>query len=312
MQTFAKNTGESIGGDCRSALDWSDSIVRLSHRKVFFLLRSLGLSWTVFWFNFFLNMSEVLTWSQPPAAMALATGEVHVWRLALDQPENVVAEFRDSLEADELERASRFHFEKHRRHFVVGRGGLRYVLSRYLDAEPGEFRFSYGGYGKPALVGEGLRFNMSHSHGLALFAVAADREVGVDVEHIRADFATADIARRFFSRLEVATFNTLKTEEQVAAFFRCWTRKEAYIKAIGRGLSEPLDAFDVTLAPGDAAALLRAERGDVSRWTMFDIEVGDDYAGALAVEAPVSTIRLFRMATHPPATAGGTECAQAE
>ena len=240
-------------------------------------------------------MAEVTTWSDPPASLTLATGEVHVWRLALDQPENVVAEFRATLDSGELERAGRFHFEKHRRHFVVGRGGLRFVLARYLDFKPGRFRFSYGAYGKPALVSEGLRFNMSHSHGLALFAVALDRELGVDVEHVRADFATEDIARRFFSRAEVATFNALEKDEQVAAFFRCWTRKEAYIKAIGRGLSEPLDAFDVTLAPGEAAALLRAERGDASRWAMFDIDAGDDYAGALAVEAPVSKIHLWQV-----------------
>lgn len=243
--------------------------------------------------HFFLSMAEVSTWSEPPASLTLATGEVHVWRLALDQPESVVAEFRATLEADELERAERFHFEKHRRHFVVGRGGLRYVLSRYVDVQPEEFRFSYGEYGKPAL--EGLRFNMSHSHGVALFAVARDRELGVDVEHIRADFASEDIAQRFFSRVEVAVFNSLSKEEQVAGFFRCWTRKEAYIKAIGRGLSEPLNAFDVTLAPGEAAALLRAERGDVSRWAMFDIDVGNDYAGALAVEAPVSDIRYWQV-----------------
>lgn len=241
-------------------------------------------------------MAEVQTWSEPPESLTLATGDVHVWRLALDQSESVLAEFRSTLEAVELERASRFHFDKHRRHFVVGRGGLRYVLARYVDTRPEEFRFSYGAYGKPALAGEyKLRFNMSHSHGVALFAVAAEREVGVDVEHIRADFATGDIAQRFFSRVEVAVFNALQQEEQVAAFFRCWTRKEAYIKAIGRGLSEPLDAFDVTLAPGEAAALLRAERGDASRWSMFDVDVGADYAGALAVEAPVSNIGFWQL-----------------
>ena len=136
---------------------------------------------------------------------------------------------------------------------------------------------------------------MSHSHGVALFAVAADREIGVDVEHVRVDFATEDIARRFFSRVEVAAFNALPKDAQVAAFFRCWTRKEAYIKAIGRGMSEPLDAFDVTLAPGEEAALLRAEGQDVSRWTMFDIEVGDEYAGALLAESPVSNIRLWQI-----------------
>ena len=240
-------------------------------------------------------MAEVSTWSEPPASLTLATGEIHVWRLALDQPESVVAEFRQTLEAHELERAERFHFEKHRKHFLVGRGGLRYVLARYLDVKPQEFRFSYGEYGKPELVDEGLRFNMSHSHDVALFAVALDRELGVDVEHIRADFATEDIARRSFSRVEVAMFNALKKDEQVGAFFRCWTRKEAYIKAIGRGLSEPLDAFDVTLSPGEAAALVRAERGDTSRWAMFDIDAGYDYAATLAVEAPVTNIRLWQM-----------------
>lgn len=242
-------------------------------------------------------MTEVLTWSEPPEALSLATGEVHVWRLALDQPDDVLTEFRRTLDADELERAGRFHFEKHRRHFVVGRGGLRYVLSRYLDAKPEELRFTYGAFGKPALVGGELRFNMSHSHGVALFAVAEDRELGVDVEHIRADFASEEIARRFFSPVEVAAFNALRQDEQVAAFFRCWSRKEAYIKAIGRGLSEPLDAFDVTLAPGEAAALLRASGQDVSRWSMFDLDVGKDYSAALLVEAPVSQIRLWQILT---------------
>ena len=240
-------------------------------------------------------MAEIATWSEAPEALSLATGEVHVWRLDLDQPESVLAEFRRTLEAEELERAGRFHFEKHRRHFVVGRGGLRYVLSRYLDVKPEELRFKYGAFGKPALVGDELRFNMSHSHGVALFAVAADRELGVDVEHMRADFASEDIAQRFFSPVEVAAFNALPAEEQVAAFFRCWTRKEAYIKAIGRGLSEPLDAFDVTLAPGEAATLLRASRQDVSRWSLFDLDVGEEYAGALLAEAPVSQIRLWRV-----------------
>jgi len=240
-------------------------------------------------------MNEVLTWHEPPEALSLGTGEVHVWRLALDQPESVLTQFRSTLDAGELERAGRFHFEKHRRHFIAGRGGLRYVLSRYLGVKPEELRFSYGPFGKPSLVGSEVRFNMSHSHGVALFAVAADRELGVDVEHVRADFATEDIARRFFSPVEVETFNAVPSEEQVAAFFRCWTRKEAYIKAIGRGLSEPLDAFDVTLAPGDAAALLRAEGREVSRWVMFELDAGAEYAGALLVEAPVSRLRLWQI-----------------
>jgi 4'-phosphopantetheinyl transferase len=234
-------------------------------------------------------------WTAPPQVPALPTGEVHVWRIDLEQQPERLEKFRTTLETHELEQAGRFHFEKHRRHFVVARGSLRYVLARYLETRPELLRFSYGAYGKPALPGQhSLRFNLSHSHEVALLAVALNAELGVDVEHVRADFASEDIARRFFSRVEVETFNALPGEQQVAAFFRCWTRKEAYIKAIGKGLSQPLDGFDVTLAPGEPAALLRADEDDATRWSLSDIDVGGNYAGALAVERPAGEIKFFR------------------
>jgi len=238
---------------------------------------------------------ESSAWIEPPQSPSLETGTVHVWRVALDQPDESLDRFRRTLEPDELNRACRFHFEKHRRHFIVARGFLRSVVARYLETQPEALRFSYGAYGKPALASEHvLRFNLSHSHEVALLAVALDAELGVDVEHIRADFASEEIARRFFSRAEVEVFNALPQEEQVAAFFRCWTRKEAYIKAIGKGLSQALDAFDVTLAPDTAPALLRAEHDDASRWWLSDVDVGEGYAGALAVECPVAEVRFFR------------------
>ena len=228
---------------------------------------------------------------------SLEPGEVHVWRLELVQPDDVLDTFWTTLEADETQRANRFHFEKHRRAFVVGRGFLRDVLSDYVNAKPESLRFSYGAYGKPALNGEHknarLRFNMSHSHNLALLAITEDNQIGVDVEYMRADFASADIAQRFFSRAEVATFNSLADEERVAAFFRCWTRKEAFIKATGKGLSQSLDGFDVTLAPGVAAELLRVDQEDATRWFLSDIDVGSEYAAALAVEGRVSKIKVL-------------------
>jgi 4'-phosphopantetheinyl transferase len=203
--------------------------------------------------------------------------------------------FRRTLDASELERAGRFHFEKHRRHFIVARGFLRSVVARYLGSQPEDLRFEYGVYGKPALgSGHTLRFNLSHSNEVALLAVTLDAELGVDVEHVRADFASEDIARRYFSRTEVGVFNALPQEDRVAAFFRCWTRKEAYIKAIGKGFSQALDAFDVTLAPDAQPALLRAEDDDASRWLLIDVEVGEGYAGALMVERPVAEVRFFR------------------
>jgi len=247
-------------------------------------------------------MSEPATWSEPPESLSLATGEVHVWRAELDQPDHLLQKFRDTLEEHELDRASRFHFEKHRRHFIASRGWLRQLLSQYLDTKPGAFRFAYGAFGKPSLSGEHensrLRFNMSHSHEVALFAFAEDRELGVDVEHIRADFASEEIARRFFSRREVEMFNALPQHDQVTAFFKCWTRKEAFIKAIGLGLSQPLDQFDVTLVPEQPAALLWVSGDDASRWSLYDLEVGGDYAGALAVEGKVSKIRCWHMTSR--------------
>lgn len=240
-------------------------------------------------------MDRIATWMEPPQSPSLEAGAVDVWRIALDQGGERLERFRRTLEPQELERAGRFHFEKHQRHFIVARGFLRSVVARYLGTQPESLRFIYGAYGKPALESEhGLRFNLSHSNEVALLAVTLSAELGVDVEQIRADFASEDIAQRFFSRTEVETFNALPKEEQVAAFFRCWTRKEAYIKAIGKGLSQPLDAFDVTLAPDTPPALLRAEGDDASRWLLADIDAGEGYAAALAVENPISTIRCLQ------------------
>lgn len=242
-------------------------------------------------------MSKSTTWSHGPASLSLESGDVHVWRVDLVQPDDIVQKFRATLENEEIFRADRFHFEKDRRAFTVSRGFLRHVIGRYLETKPEAVRFSYGPYGKPVLNGEykdsAVRFNMSHSRAVGLVAVTEGRELGVDVEYIRADFATEDIARRFFSAREVEAFNALPNEEKVAAFFRCWTRKEAYIKAIGRGLSQPLDGFDVTLVPDVPPALLRADDDDASRWSLTDIEVSEDYAAALVIEGKNLHIRYW-------------------
>lgn len=177
---------------------------------------------------------------------------------------------------------------------MIARGYLRLLLGRYLQTDPKQLQFSYGAWGKPALTPESrLRFNMSHSHGVALYAVTEGREIGVDVEHVRADFASDDIARRHFSPFEVAALCEGPDEDRVAGFFRCWTRKEAYIKATGRGLSQPLDGFDVTLGREEKVALLRTDDGTHERWELVDIAVGPEYAGALAVEKPVYKVRYF-------------------
>lgn len=231
---------------------------------------------------------------RPPESLTLHDGEVQVWRANLHRPDDVVEKFRRTLSTEEIDRANRFHFERHRRDFVVGRGLLRELLGRYAGTQPETLEFAYGAYGKPALSdSDRLRFNMSHSGGVALFAFTEGRQVGIDVEKIRADFASEDIARRFFSTIEVDCLTSLPVEERVAAFFRCWTRKEAFIKATGKGLSQSLDGFDVTLAPDVPAELLRVSGEDARDWKLFEVEVGEGYAGALAVEGSVSAVRCW-------------------
>jgi 4'-phosphopantetheinyl transferase len=230
-------------------------------------------------------------WQCPPQPLALPPEEVHVWRASLDQPETYVQALYSLLNADERKRADRFHFAHDRRRFTVARGVLRALLATYLRREPHHLEFCYSSYGKPSLVddqvdGRTFHFNLSHSQAIALYAVAWDRQVGVDVEHFRPDFAADQIAKRYFSPNETAVLRTLPPERRIEGFFTCWTRKEAYIKARGKGLSLELDQFDVSLAPGEPAAVLatRDDPQQASRWLMRHLEPGPGYVGALAVE----------------------------
>jgi 4'-phosphopantetheinyl transferase len=229
-------------------------------------------------------------WRPPPVELTLSSAEVHVWRACLDPAASCVERLQSTLAADELQRAARFHFTRDRRRFTVARGVLRDILGRYLGVPPSELGFHYSAYGKPALAdvaaAAGLRFNVSHSHEMALFAVACGREVGVDIEYLGREIRGEEIAERFFSARERASLRALPAEVKHEAFFNCWTRKEAYIKAHGEGLSLPLDQFDVSLAPGEPAALLatRSDPREALRWSLQALTPGPGYVAALAVE----------------------------
>jgi 4'-phosphopantetheinyl transferase len=234
--------------------------------------------------------SPIPPWRSPPETLVLGCDEVHVWRATLDQTPSQIQSFLHNLAADEQTRAERLYFERDRERFIVARGVLRAILSGYLNRVPECLSFCYSSHGKPALAGEfdrdAIRFNVAHSHGVALYAVTRGREVGIDLERIRFDLAVAEIAERFFSRREVTMLWTLPTEVQRQAFFRCWTRKEAYIKARGQGLSLPWDQFDVSLAPGEPAAVLSTQRdpSEASRWSLQELTAAPGYVAALAVE----------------------------
>jgi 4'-phosphopantetheinyl transferase len=218
---------------------------------------------------------------------ALGADEVHVWKIALEQPVEVRRKLALTLSAAEMERAGRFYFERHRHHFVVARGFMRAILAGYLDIAPAAVCFTLGAHGKPALAGHGrdLRFNLSHTGELALLAVTLGRDVGVDIEQVRSLDDAATIAARFFSAAENRAWLAVPDAQKPVAFFNAWTRKEAFIKALGDGLSYPLDRFDVSLAPGEPARLLRVA-GDpeaTRRWRIEALEPAAGYAAAVAV-----------------------------
>jgi 4'-phosphopantetheinyl transferase len=222
----------------------------------------------------------------------LGQGEVHVRIASLERRQSELRFFESILAKDEIDRASRFHFQKDRERFVAGRGLLRMILSSYVGVPPGEIIFTYGSRGKPGLQRqEGrqpIEFNLAHSNGTAIYAITQDRPVGVDIESVKHEFPIESVAERFFSKVEVAALRSLPEDVRRTAFFKCWTRKEAFIKALGDGLSCPLADFDVSLAPGEPARLLdvRWASEEAHRWCMEDIDSVADYAAAIVFSGP--------------------------
>lgn len=229
-------------------------------------------------------------WRVPPANLLLSSDDVHVWRACLDVTESRLRSLAHIISKDELRKANSFYFKRDREHFIVGRGILRTILGRYLDVEPRRLHFCYNPYGKPTLANtsgkDNLSFNLSHSHGLVLYAITRVREIGIDLERIRPELTDDNIAERFFSHREIAILNGLSGNIRRQTFFNYWSRKEAYIKARGEGLSIPLACFDVSMAPGNPMVLLNPERVPESfpHWYLRDLIVGSNYVAAIAVE----------------------------
>lgn len=233
--------------------------------------------------------TRVVEWRAPPPELSLAAGVGHVWRADLGLEAAQMRRLERNLSADERARATRFRFARDREHFIAARGLLREIAALYLDAPAWRLRFGYGAHGKPFLLEaehDDLRFNMSHSFDTVLVAVANRREVGVDIEHVRADIAVEEIAETVFSEPEKRTLSRFDGEAKRMAFLRFWTRKEAYTKADGRGVSLPLRHIDVSV-PGDRVAVLDEPTGRwqaCSLWTLQTLAVGPDHVAALAAE----------------------------
>jgi 4'-phosphopantetheinyl transferase len=225
--------------------------------------------------------------------------EIHVWHAALDREKEVIVQLESTLSREEKARSDRFHFVNDRNRFVVARGLLRELLGGYLHQAPTGLEFSYGQHGKPSLSGgnasSGLSFNLSHSSGLVVYAIARERNLGIDVEHVRPESAGKDIARRYFSAREVNDLRTLPPEARTEGFFHCWTRKEAYLKATGMGLQIPLDSFSVSLLPGKSAQFLG---GVESRWHMAAYHPAEAFVAAVVYDGAPCSIKYFSVDSH--------------
>lgn len=218
----------------------------------------------------------------------LQADTVEIWQVGLQQEPSTIAQFHELLNAEERQRAARFHFPADQRRYTVGRGMLRVLLGHYLQIPPAQLAFTYNAYGKPQLAGAAtaaLHFNLSHSGEFALYAITPQRIVGVDIELMRTNLDYLALARHVFSPAEQAVLTALPVTEQLAAFYRGWTRKEAFIKARGMGLSLPLDQFDVTLHADQPPQLLatRDDPQEASRWSIDDLPCPPGYAAAVVV-----------------------------
>ena len=222
----------------------------------------------------------------------LPKNEVHLWHCRFDAHRDCLETIGSILSREEKDKSERFKFKIHRERSIISRGVLRMLLGKYLQANPRDLQFGYTEYGKPFLKDEsGLRFNLSHSHNRAVFAFVSDSPIGVDIEKIKTDFQVMEVARNFFSSDEILALETFPLKERAAGFYRCWTRKEAFIKAQGSGLSFPLTSFSVSLN-SDSPELLRTEwhPSEKKEWQLFSFRPSGKYQGALAVRGPVYSL----------------------
>lgn len=235
-----------------------------------------------------------VTWIIPPPDLTLANSIVDVWLISLTQPDPANGFFAGLLSSDERERAARFIFDKDRWPYVVAHAGLRSILSQYLKTAPGDLRFVTGVNGKPSLApefaGSGLRFNLSHSHELALLGVTHEHEIGIDIEWIKENYGFHEVAEHFFTAKEVTQLRALPVELQRQAFFKCWTSKEAFLKAKGTGLSGELDEVEIALA-GNQCVRIHAS---VAGWTLSELNPGNHYKAAVVVEGGSLPVNCYR------------------
>ena len=237
-------------------------------------------------------------WPLSNSAPKLSGGEVHIWRVDLDMPDDRWQALTSLLSDNEHAKAQRFHFAKHRRRHTVSHAALRILLGQYLARPPRDIDFRHNAHGKPRLAGEGqrIKFNLSHTEDIMLAAFVLDSEVGIDIEAVTRHVDYMGVGQRWFSALESHTLQSLPEQERVDAFFRAWCRKEAYIKARGEGMSHPLQRFSVALDKhGPRLVEHLDDNRETSRWTFIDIDVAKNYRATVVAETANWQVDCYRL-----------------
>lgn len=198
--------------------------------------------------------------------------------------------YRSLLNSEEKQRADRFYFQKDRDCYTIARGLLRFFLSEYLKVKPENIKFTYNQYGKPFT--DGIYFNISHSKDIIIFAFSKEIEVGIDIEFMKDNIKYKQLINRFFSQNEINDFLSLDESFHQEAFFNGWSRKEAYIKAVGKGLNIPLNSFDVSLKPNQTAKLIAINNQVVSNWSILDLNIDNQYKSSLAIESIYFNLKI--------------------
>jgi len=230
-------------------------------------------------------------WFPAPEDFVLLPNEVHIWRANLNISSSTIIQLRETLSVDEEQRADRFHFERDRVHFIAARGILRTLLAQYLKTSAPHLQFIYSARGKPSLKDSKITFNLSHSHGLALYAITLSQKVGIDLEYMR-DIETTQLAKRFFTPSEYNTLISLPIQQQKMAFFQFWTAKEAYLKATGDGLVG-LQNVEFSLSLDKPISLFKIAGKTVESWSIQQFIPQLNYMATVAIETKAGDIKFW-------------------
>ena len=238
-------------------------------------------------------------WQRPPERVRLSPDYIDVWRIPQNLDQDQLEQYRAILSGDELERCDRFKSEQRRREFIIGRGTLRTLIGQHLALDPSTFEFAYSEHQKPCLsttvTGPTVAFNLTHSHGLVLIALTLERRIGIDIEYLRPDVDFRKLARRFFSKQESQSLEAYPDAYLPAAFFACWTRKEALLKAIGAGIAFGLRDFSVSVDPLEREVELHThwDQAEAARWSILNLDLEQDYAAAVAASGSNCKLRCW-------------------